>query len=109
MAFPELSMTKVQMYLYDYSGSKKGSSGHMNRSSSADSSSRVPWMPQGGMGAMPCQPIAQDPSMPPIPPPNTRVQLEEVNRRLNAGDAFSNVPIKSKYVHNIPTLSFLEH
>jgi len=79
------------------SGSKKGSSsGHMNRSSSADSCNRVPWIPPGGVGAIPCQPIAQDPSMPLIPPPNTRVQLEEVNRRLNAGDASSVVPIKSK-------------
>ena len=61
----------------------------MNRSASADSGQRVPWTSQG---AMPGQPIVQDPSMPPMPLPNTTVQLEEVNRRLY--DTAN--PIKSK-------------
>lgn len=69
----------------------------MNRSASADSGSRQPWVPQGGaVGVMPNQPIVQDPSMPLMPPPNTRVQLEEVYRRLNEADAMNTVPPKSK-------------
>lgn len=77
--------------------SKKGSSsGHMNRSASADSGCRQPWIPPGGTAVMPNQPIVQDPSMPLMPPPNTRVQLEEVNRRLYEADTMNTVPPKSK-------------
>lgn len=73
----------------------------MNRSASVDSGSRVPWV-GGDTGVMPSQPFVQDPSMPLMPPPNTRVQLEEVNRRLYAADTSG--PIKSKYV-----LQAMEH
>lgn len=91
-----------------FSGSKKGSSSHMNRSASADSGSRTQWIPQGGASVMPSQPIAQDLLMPPMPPPNTRVQLEEVNRRLNAGDALS-MQNKSKYVQYTYILEYLKN
>lgn len=76
---------------------KKGSIGHINRSASADSSYRLPWVPGPGMvGAMPCQPISQDPSMPLMPQPNTMVQLQEVHRRLEADQALKIAPVKSK-------------
>ncbi|XP_052263701.1 axin-1-like isoform X2 [Dreissena polymorpha] len=87
------ALTPVPQQPYKHS-SKKSSSGHsMNRSASVDSGSRVPWV-GGDAGVMPSQPFVQDPSMPLMPPPNTRVQLEEVNRRLYAGDTSG--PIKSK-------------
>lgn len=88
------ALTPLPQPPHKQSGSKKGSSSsHMNRSASAESGSRQPWVPQGGVGMMPNQPIMQDPSMPPMPPPNTRVQLEEVNRRLYESDT---APPKSK-------------
>ena len=83
------------------------SSSHGNRSASADSSYRVAWGPQmdvSGTGVLPSQPFVQDPKMPPLPLPNTTVQLEEVHRRLEA-DHTKMAPVKSKYVYSI----FLTH
>lgn len=74
------------------------SSSHGNRSASADSSYRLGWGPQdvAGAGVLPNQPFVQDPSMPPLPQPNTTVQLEEVHRRLEAADHTKTAPVKSK-------------
>ena len=88
-------------YIFHYSISKKcsnSSSSHGNRSASADSSYRTAWAPQmdaSGTGVLPSQPFVQDPSMPPLPLPNTTVQLEEVHRRLEA-DHTKVAPVKSK-------------
>lgn len=92
------ALTPLPQQAHKQSASKKGSSGgHMNRSASADSGSRQPWVSQGGaIGVMPSQPIVQDPSMPLMPPPNTRVQLDEVKRRLNEADSMNTIPPKSK-------------
>ena len=89
---------KYMEFLCSSSTSKKGSSSHMNRSASADSGSRQPWVSQGvSVGVMPNQPIVQDPSMPLMPPPNIRVQLDEVRRRLHEQDMMNTIPPKSKY------------
>ncbi|XP_042563711.1 axin-2 isoform X2 [Clupea harengus] len=54
---------------------------------SAEPSSRTPtWGGGGSSGHLrahqPAHPFVQDPAMPPLPPPNTRAQLEEACRRL---------------------------
>lgn len=74
------------------------SSSHGNRSASAESSYRTGWGTQdvAGPGLLPSQPFVQDPSMPPLPLPNTTVQLEEVHRRLEAQDQTKAAPVKSK-------------
>ncbi|XP_045210940.1 axin-1-like [Mercenaria mercenaria] len=91
------ALTPLPQQPHKQSTSKKGSSSsHMNRSASADSGSRQPWVSQGGaIGVMPSQPIVQDPSMPLMPPPNIRVQLDEVKRRLHEADT-NTIPPKSK-------------
>lgn len=53
-------------------------------------------MDVGGGSILPNQPFVQDPSMPPLPRPNTTVQLEEVHRRLEAADHAKTAPVKSK-------------
>jgi len=52
---------------------------------------------------VPSQPIATDPSMPIMPPPNTTVQLEEVNRRLEADHSIKSTPVKSKSFTGVPS------
>lgn len=94
--------TQVPQQQFKQSASKKcsnSSSSHGNRSASADSSYRLGWGPQmdvGGGSILPNQPFVQDPSMPPLPRPNTTVQLEEVHRRLEAADHAKTAPVKSK-------------
>ena len=96
-----LCFHNIFLNIFHYSISKKcsnSSSSHGNRSASADSSYRTAWAPQmdtSGTGVLPSQPFVQDPSMPPLPLPNTTVQLEEVHRRLEA-DHTKVAPVKSK-------------
>lgn len=50
--------------------------GHGSRSSSLERSSAA-----SSLG--PAQPFVADPNMPPLPSPNTAIQLEEARRRLS--------------------------
>lgn len=95
---------QVPQQQFKHSASKKGNG---NRSASADSSYRQGWAPQTentGASVLPSQPFVQDPSMPPLPLPNTRVQLEEVHRRLDleAADHSKTAPVKSKSFTGVP-------
>uniref|UniRef100_T1JHY6 Axin n=1 Tax=Strigamia maritima TaxID=126957 RepID=T1JHY6_STRMM len=75
----------VRSWMNNHTVSDKDSSIRHRKSSSSSSLQNS----QGKMKkpnwlehSLPCQPLAQDPNMPMLPPPNTTAQLEEARRRL---------------------------
>uniref|UniRef100_A0A4W4EJE4 Axin-2 n=1 Tax=Electrophorus electricus TaxID=8005 RepID=A0A4W4EJE4_ELEEL len=67
-----------------------------------DVSSKTALWGSGGMGTTvrghhPGHPFVQDPTMPPLPPPNTLTQLEEACRRLEEASR----PVKQRYVQEL--------